>query len=204
MKYSLIFMLVCLPLNGWTSEGEVPETEETEKAYSSSACPRLFGDEETREENRELREECLGKVRCCEFTIDLVHNCDFEEPEQTSYTGLELIGTIVEKDEQAVALFRIEEGFENLDCPSGTYALRVDDSIGEQCAILAILPDTVLIDEDGQLKFLLVEEAKEPVWRLIWRSGWKVLKMPSSSGSSGRRRRRRRTPRSRSKSRRRR
>ena len=74
---------------------------------------------------------------------------------------------------------------EGVDCPTGLYALKVDDSMGEDGRIIAILPDLLVIELQGSLHYLPMDPRDKPVWRLIWRSPWKVMRLPGQRSSTG-------------------
>jgi hypothetical protein len=170
-----------------------------DQAEPSSTCSQLFGDEEEREQNMEHRKKLLMSVRVGDYCIEVLHSADWEAPEEIEYIGLELIETIIDEESEPQALVQVSDEIDELECDPGTYIVEVDDSIGEEARILAILQDFVLIEENDELKFLKTEEAGSPVWRMIWKSSWKLLKTPDSSrkvrSPSRRRRKHTRPPR---------
>jgi len=150
-------------------------------AEPSSACSQLFGDEEEREQNMKHRKKLLMSVREGEYCIEVLHSTDWETPEEIEYIGLELVETVIDEESEPHALVYVSEEIDELGCDPGNYVVEVDDSIGEEARVLAILQDLVLIEENEDLKFLKTEEAGNPVWRMIWKSSWKLLKTPDSS-----------------------
>jgi hypothetical protein len=153
----------------------------TEPAEPSSTCSQLFGNEEEHKQNMQHRKKLLVSVREGEYCIEVLHSADWEAPEEIDYIGLELIETLVDEESEPQALVQIFDEIDDLECDPGIYIVEVDDSIGEEAQVLAILHDFVLIEGNDELKFLKTEGAGSPVWRMIWKSSWKLLKTPDSS-----------------------
>ena len=143
------------------------------------------------------RKKLLMSVREGKYCIEVLHSADWEAPEEIEYIGLELIQTLVDEESEPQALVLVSDEIDELQCDTGTYVVEVDDSIGEEACILAILRDFVLIEENDELRFLKTEDAVNPVWRMIWKSSWKLLKTPDSGRSvrhPSRRKRKHRKP----------
>jgi hypothetical protein len=175
------------------------DNDNIDQAEPSSACRQLFGDAKEHEDNRKHRKKLLMSVREGEYCIEVLHSADWEVPEEIEYAGLELIKTLADEESDPQALVYVSDEIDELQCDPGVYIVGVDDSIGEEARILAILRDFVLIEENDELRFLKTEDAGNPVWRMIWKSSWKLLKTPDSSKSvrhpSRRRRRHTKPPR---------
>jgi len=161
-------------------------------ALPAEACPEVFGTTQVHESNEADRQRKLDELDQAAHTIDLVHTGAWEEPERIRYRGLELVGTRLNEDEEPVALVRVDPEEGELECRPGLYRLEVDDSIGADAAVLAVLDDVLLVEADGDLRFLKTEQAEQPVFRMIWRSEWKLLRLPGERIST---RRARRSPR---------
>lgn len=155
----------------------------TNRAEPSSACSQLFGEEDEHEQNMRHRKKLLISVREGEYCIEVLHSADWEAPEEIDYIGLELIETIVDEESEPQALVQVFNEIDDLECDPGIYVVGVDDSIGEEARVLAILQDFVLIEEKGELKFLKTDDSVKPVWRMIWKSSWKLPKTPDASRS---------------------
>ncbi len=164
-----------------------------QQARPASACPELFGSRGERADNAEQRRELLDSVRQADYTIDLTHSCDWSAPERIHFEGLELIGTRQAPDQDRVAVIRLEEELGERACEPGLYRLRVDDCIGEQVSVLAVLRDVVLLERGGDLCFLKTRAVEQPVFRMIWRSPWTLLKLPGPGKTTTKAKRRRRT-----------
>jgi hypothetical protein len=161
-----------------------------QQARPASACPELFGSRGERTDNAEQRRELLDSVRQADYTIDLTHTCDWAAPERIRFEGLKLIDTCQLPDQGRVAVIRVEDDLGEQTCEPGLYRLRVDDSIGDQASVLAVLRDVVLLERGGELCFLKTRAAEQPVFRMIWRSPWKLLKLPGASKATRATRRR--------------
>lgn len=168
-----------------------------QQARPASACPELFGSQGVRSDNAEQRRELLDSVRQADYTIDLTYTCDWAAPERIRFEGLKLLDTCQLPDQGRVAVIRVEDELGEQACEPGLYRLRVDDSIGGQASVLAVLRDVVLLERGGELCFLKTRSAEKPVFRMIWRSPWKLLKLPGTSNTSRSKATRRRTTRKR-------
>ncbi len=167
-------------------EVDTATEEPAEEIVDARECPALFGDRESREDNAEKRKSCLDSVRVSKYTISLIHHCDWTEPQYVHLTGLDLenIDCPAGLDEEApddcdpVAHLRLVEEMDAVECKPGVYSLRVDDNLGEDGRVLAILPDLILTEFQGCLYYLPLDPMARPVWRIIWRSPWKILRLP--------------------------
>lgn len=135
-------------------------------------CPALFGDAESRRLNTERRAEALDQVNAELSAILVVHRTTWSEPVATKYRGLDLVA-LVERHGAHVAIVRLAPDLEAIACPAGLYELEVDDSIGG-ARILSVLGNAVLIERDGALGYLALENAPEPRWRMVWRPAWSL------------------------------
>jgi hypothetical protein len=151
------------------------------RAKPAQECPELFGDRREHDENRVSRENSLEEVECLDNFINLVHSTDWTRPRRVSFEGLELVDTSTKETDEPVAVFRLDESVDEIECEPGLYLVRVDDSIGEDARVLAILENVVLIEWENDLGFLQIEGTQAPRWRTIWRSSWKLPRMPDSS-----------------------
>jgi len=156
---------------------------ETGQAEPSSACSQLFGEEDEHKQNMKHRKKLLISVQEGEYCIEVLHSADWDTPKEVAYVGLELVETIVDEKSGPQALIQVSGEIDELECDPGTYIVEVDDSIGDDTRVLAILEDFVLLEENDELKFLKTEGTSSPVWRMIWKSSWKLLKSRDSSRS---------------------
>lgn len=150
-------------------------------AEPSSACPQLFGDEETRERNRRHRKELLLSVRRGRYCHVVLHSAQWKDPQPVDYVGLSLLRTRIDAESGPQALVSVSGEIAELDCAPGLYLIGIDDSIGEEARILAILREAILIEDGQELKYIKSEGAPSPVWRMIWKSSWSMPRLPDSS-----------------------
>ena len=172
------------------------------RTIPSRKCPGLFGDQSDHDENRSSRLDSLESVALTEYSIELVHMVDWETPEKVSLAGLVLKETSVDENDVPFAVLELEDSLDGIDCKPGLYIIRVDDSIGEDVRVLAIIEKSVLVEHGDDLAYLGIEGTQDPVWRLIWRSSWKMPRVPDSSRYQQSRSPRRKTSRKRRRGRR--
>ncbi|MBN2496338.1 MAG: hypothetical protein JXR96_17220 [Deltaproteobacteria bacterium] len=164
--------------------------------HDRTDCQRLFGDQARIERNRAERHAELSSVQEGSFAIQVVHSVDWSRPASVEFDGLQLVETYLGPGRQPTAVFELSEDLAPPGCQPGLYALRKDDAIGKRCQVLAVLHDLVLLEVEGQLGYVLEDDEPEPIWRLIWRSPWKLIRLPGERrSSSGRRSHPRRRPR---------
>lgn len=173
-----ISLLVALPLDA-----------AAEEVLSARDCPAVFGDEEDVEANEEYRMASLNFVWGEAPQVVIDHSSDWDEPQLTAIRSMELIETSTEGQEAFVSLDADAEG---IDCESGVYALAVDDAVGEEGLVLAILGDALLLELDGHLSYLLEEGESAPEWRVTWSSSYSMTPYLSKKGTRLNKRRARR------------
>ncbi|MCA9539212.1 MAG: hypothetical protein KC620_10025 [Myxococcales bacterium] len=136
------------------------------------ACPDLFGDVEDRSENRAWRKRMLSWVEQRGPVVEITHSTTWKRPFYLEFAGIELMET-GEQDNKRYAIIRVgADRPAAIDCEPGDYLVHVDDALGRQGRVLAVLDGSLLIDFDGQLGYLMTAEAEPPVWQMVWRSGW--------------------------------
>ncbi|MCA9543183.1 MAG: hypothetical protein KC613_02305 [Myxococcales bacterium] len=161
-------------------------------------CPRVFGSPAYKRKLTKRRKRLLDDVDPNGDIVDIAHSTDWRRPFYLEFTGVELLAA--EGDEGAA--FRVDDALADLDCEPGVYHLDVDDSLGDDTAILAVLDDVVLVEFKGQLGYLATDDAEIPTWRMIWLAPWRIIRrretgvsrstMPSRSRSRARNNRSRR------------
>ena len=166
-----------------TSGGDRPA--ETRPA---STCPQLFGGLKAHQHNAQVRRQRLDAVDPGAFSINLTHTTDWEPPDRIRYKGLRLLETAQSGDRDRVALVRLEPALAELGCEPGVYRVGVDDSIGPAARVLAVLDDVLLLETGGDLRYLRTQGAERPVFRMIWRSPWKMLRVHGAQAGTAARR----------------
>jgi len=160
-------------------------------------CDRLFGTGEDQEANQALRRRKLVLVEEGPSYIDVVQTGGWDEPEEVAYRGLTLVETVDDPEtREPLAVFAVDEtlGF----CEAGEYEVEIDDSLGAEGRILAILPDLVLVAQGDELRYVRSKDYRgRPTFKVSWRSPFSIVVETKSSGSARskrvtRRRRRRR------------
>ncbi len=147
-------------------------------------CPLLFGVQRSHDRNRTARKKHLDSILEGEHAVNLTHTGGWRRPERIRFQGLELMATAATDEAEPRALVEVVDLPAGLRCPPGLYELRVDNSIGGETRVLAILDDSVLLEHRDQLRFLKVSRTSSPVWRMIWRSTWTVAGAMPAGGSS--------------------
>ena len=151
-------------------------------------CDRLFGTESDRERNEAERKRRLVLIEDGPSYIDVVQTGGWREPREIAYRGLALKDTVVDEDETDFAVLEVEPtlGF----CDPGEYEVEVDDSIGAEGRVLAILPGIVVVQHGDALRYLRSETYRgRPTFKVSWRSPFSIVVESESSGKSSRSRR---------------
>jgi hypothetical protein len=137
---------------------------------SSSACPDLFGDPETRAENRRERRALLELVDVSPHAITIVHSGHWRAPEPIEFAGIELVTS----KRRRRAIVELGEELAAFGCPLGQYALRVDDTIGGSARVVSILDELVLVEHEGELRYLDLPGATTPYFSMVWASDFSM------------------------------
>lgn len=148
---------------GWALATAALVGGQVEETRSTRECAALFGDENSVEENRAYREAHLNFVLDGDPYVTLVQFHDWDEPARTKLEGIELLDST-----SAGARIEVRLGAES--CPDGTYLLSVDDAIGENLRVLALLESAVLIDHEGELVYVAVDGQGPIEWEMVWSS----------------------------------
>ncbi len=168
---ALALVTMCLTL-GWV----VPPLA---RAVSpAESCPAVFGNPQQRLANRAHRLQVLHRVRELTNSILLVHSDDFARPVPLVFQGLELVEVRPDGLGELHAVVRLGPGLEEFGCPEGGYLVRVDDSLGPETSVLALLDDLVLVEHAGELAYLAPQAAARPRFRLVWRADWTLPVLP--------------------------
>ncbi len=150
---------------------------------SPEDCPLLFGSPASIERNKKARTAHLEAVAAGEHMINLTHTGPWQKPTIMRLQGVELVATAGVDGDDPSALVEVGELPAGIGCEPGLYELKVDNSIGGQAHILAIVEGAVLLEYSGDLRFIQTREAAMPMFRMIWRSTWTIAgAAPSGSG----------------------
>lgn len=77
-------------------------------------------------------------------------------------------------EELAVAHVELGEAYREL-CQPGVYEVSVDDSLGQDARVYAVLEEGMLIESRDSLAFLVLDDGpKPPAMRMIWRSAYAI------------------------------
>ncbi|HUU00374.1 MAG TPA: hypothetical protein VM425_02935 [Myxococcota bacterium] len=180
-QLALAGMLLAVAPHAVRANPETCEQESFSEAQPSSACPRLFGDRQRREQNRKLREGRSLSVRRGKYCNVVLHSTDWRKPRPVDYNGLVVLRTRIDEESGPQALVSVSDEIEELGCKPGLYIIEVDDSVGDDAHVLAIVGQVVLIEDDGKLRYIEPDGVGRPVWRMIWKSPWSIPRLPDSS-----------------------
>lgn len=142
-------------------------------------CESLFGHEEEWRRNERHRRRVLVGVSAMDDDIWIIHRSDWADPEPLRFSDLVLRDVVLRPNCPAVAIFAVgddhEPAVEDLGCEPGLYAVRVDTSLGDRAQVMAILSQGVLIEDEGQLAYVTVEDHagfvdQEVQFRMVWRA----------------------------------
>lgn len=136
-------------------------------AKSAVECPRLFGGEKARSENKIHREKQLLWTVADRYGITVAHTeRDWEDVTKFEVTGIELVSRAGSEPEMII---EISSGVaDEVGCPAGRYLLRRDHTLGRDTRILAVFRNAVLITCGDRLGYLAVPDAPAPRWFLAW------------------------------------
>lgn len=145
---------------------------------ASERCPSIFGTKNVRERNQERREARLHEVKSRQGKIELVHSVPkWDAPTQTSLPGMRVLGV-----ESGGVRIHVDNRY-GTACPEGNYLLRVDDALGANGRVLAVLPTSFLIERDQALAYLTPETRRAaPNFRMVWRSNFVWVAQQSNKG----------------------
>jgi len=151
-------------------------------------CPLVFGATEHREANRSRRKEALHAVWRSGKDVNVTHTARWKAPVSLGLRSLELVGTEPEGADGPVACVRVSKRLATSRCPAGVYPVSVDTSLGAATALLAVVDGVALVEHAGRLATLSTDTAPTYIWRVSWRSSWRVARptQPSRAGGSSR------------------
>ncbi|MEQ8276003.1 MAG: hypothetical protein RMA76_38615 [Deltaproteobacteria bacterium] len=155
--------------------------DDTSAEDPTAHCEAVFGDESDHEENQRMREQRIESVMQVGDHADILYFEDVEEPSLMSIKGMTLVSSSID---DGVAEVRIESE-SGLPCEAGAYTLTTDQSIGRDAHVVAVLDDAVLLEFDGELRYLLVDGARVD-WNLIWRSRFSIATPKTGKGRAAR------------------
>lgn len=163
-----------------------PAEADIEKAVPSHECPALFGESERSDERRSLREQRLEAVSRSENLLDIVHSdAGWQAPKPTRVPGLELVAVEeAAEDGERLARVRVGEVFSEA-CAPGEYLVRVDDGLGSDGSVLALVDEGMLAEHRGNLIFVPRFGTGAPPFRMIWRSPFALNITPGSTPNVG-------------------
>lgn len=167
----LALLLLILPT---PAEAAPPADDGTPRMRAQ--CRTLFGAATHRQENRARRQALL--VEAAEESpgiIGITHSAPWRRPFYLELSGIELRSIETTDDGRQVARVEVNEGV-GLDCPTGVYPVRADDSLGTAARVLKVFHDVVLVEFKGRLAYLLPPATPPPTWRMIWQSPWKIVR----------------------------
>lgn len=150
------------------------------EAALSQECTQLFGDEAVREENRNIRVSKLHGVFKRKHSREIVHsskrwqNITPLRTQHIRFEGVELF------DGQRRARLSVKHpacGNERRE-----YLVSVDDALGRNARVLALLPDGILVENRGRLTHL--SQVAQTDLRLIWRSPFLLTVAGGGSGGN--------------------
>ncbi len=121
----------------------------SEYELANEVCQSIFGTDRVRLANEARRQSQLPQVRSRQGKVELVHSVPkWGAPSRTSLPGME----VLEKTLTGVHI-RIDDRYGDA-CPQGDYELRVDDALGADGRVLAILPSALLTEREKARSYL--------------------------------------------------
>ena len=159
------------------AEAKGPESGPTAAEDETPRCVGLLGNEDTRDDNRSRREAVFVRASWAEPELWILHRSDdWSEPKLLVSEGLSLAATELDEDGEWHAVLELDEAFAaERGCEAGEVRARVDDALGADGQVLAVLRDVVLLEVVGELVFLYTDDDEWPEFRLAWQAPWRVL-----------------------------
>ncbi len=154
------------------------------KVRPASSCPALFGTAGSRAENVKDRTRYLELVEPIEDVINLTYSGPWREPIPVRFKGITMTASLGIGGDSPSAILEISDMPPGVSCEPGLYEIHVDDSLGSDAHVLAIVKNAVLFERDGQLFYLTARMAQEPIFRMIWRSTWTISGEQQKSNSA--------------------
>jgi hypothetical protein len=149
-------------------------------------CAEVFGDQRAVRTNRRAREARLNFVIDLDTHVVVDHSYVWSEPKETEIRNLALVET---STDGSTALVFFAAGEEGIECADGFYRIAVDDSLGPDGQILAVLRRGLLIELDGRLIHLSFDGDASPEFRVAWSSRFGIRRRTTRSKPSPVRRR---------------
>ena len=168
-------------------DGAPAEFDDSEDEDETPRCVGLLGNDDTREDNQARREALFVRASWSEPGLWILHRSDdWEEPKLLVTEGLSLAATELDDDGEWQAVLELDDDFAvGHGCEPGPVLAGVDDALGADGQVLAVLRDVVLIEVSGELAFLYTDDEDWPEFRMAWQAPWRVLYHgdPGHSGS---------------------
>lgn len=158
---------------GAQTAGAAADTPSLIDATPASDCAALFGSGLQRDNNGAWRADVFHSVYETDAFVDVVHSVSkWRTPVRMHVPGVEVVEIGRASDGSPRARVRIGEEIGTCD---GEYAVGVDDSLGADSQVLAVLDGGVLARHGEQLIMLTPSGVQTgPSFRMIWRSGFVV------------------------------
>lgn len=141
-----------------------PSLADSVPVAEAETCSEVFGDPELRSVRAELRAQLVDLIVTEDGEVMLAHSQGWDEPVALRLRGLRLLSVDV-PHQQAIV---------ELELPPvcvGLYRVKVDDELGRDAPILAVVGDAVVLELDGQLRYVQRDHAPRPP-EVLWRSQW--------------------------------
>ncbi len=138
-------------------------------------CARLFGDHASREANRRHRVRRLLWVDEEAAGVSVVHSSKtWALPTPLRVRGLTLKALRLTDEGKTAEIAVTPELGDRVGCRAGRYRVRVDDNLGGDVRVLAILRDAVLVEHRQRLRFIARPGASKHRWLTAWGSAFTV------------------------------
>lgn len=133
-------------------------------------CVAIVGDDEDHVDNAEERQARIASILQSSDHVTVIAFEHLDEPEPINLRGIQIVSADIDS---GVAKIRIEDDA-GLPCV-GEYELLVDDSLGRDLAVRAVLDDAILLARNGELLYVPAEDEMRLDWSMVWRSRFAVL-----------------------------
>lgn len=181
----LLPIVLALAVPAETDAAPADTHEGAATAAPAEECAALFGDAARVEERRASREERLEGVSRSENLLDITHSdAGWQAPKPMRVPGVEVLAIEEGPGGAPVARVRVGEAWKER-CAPGEYLLGVDDGLGSDGLVLAILDEGVLAEHKGNLIFVPRLGTGAPPFRMIWRSAFALNIAPGSNPAIG-------------------
>lgn len=153
--------------------GAGPSIRGSARTLSARGCSRLFGAADLVEANRVRRTRSLCWVDQDKRYTTVIHASDtWRPPIRLRLAGIRPVQNGQPAGPPRAAMIEVSTALAGrLGCRAGRYEVRVDDAVGRDTRVLAVLRGGLLVERAGVLRYLARGAKRLPRWYTAWGLG---------------------------------